>query len=70
MKKFILSTVTVLGILGATTVPAFANVIHSNGTSGKPVAMGSNTGSVQGQTNRSATGTQMKETHDGWATMD
>lgn len=66
VKKFILSTLTVVGVLGATTVPVFADVIHSNGTSGKPIAHGSNPGSVQAQQHRSVTGTQNKSTHDGW----
>jgi acyl-coenzyme A synthetase/AMP-(fatty) acid ligase len=66
MKKFLVSVVTVAAILGATAAPAFADVIHSSGTTGQPVAVGSNTGSVQGQTNRSATGSLSKETNDGW----
>ena len=69
VKKFILSAVTVVSILGATAAPAFANVIHSNGNTGVPIMMGSNSGSSQGQAHRSATGTQNKENHDGWATM-
>ena len=67
VKKFLVSAATVATILGMTAVPAFADVIHSNGSTGKPIAMGSNPGSVQGQAHRSATGTQMKFTHDGWA---
>ncbi len=69
MKKFLVSVVTVAAILGSTAAPAFADVIHSNGTTGQPVLVGSNTGSVQGQTHRSATGTLSKITHDGWMIM-
>ena len=70
VKKFLVSATTVVTILGMTAVPALANVIHSNGSTGKPIAHGSNSGSVQAQQHRSATGTQMKTTHDGWATVD
>lgn len=66
MKKLLASVVTVAAILGATASPAFADVVHANGSTGQPVMMGSNSGSAQGQANRSATGTQNKETHDGY----
>ena len=69
MKKVLVSLVTVAAILGATAAPAFADVVHANGTTGQPSAVGSNTGSVQGQTSRSATGTLNKDFHDGWMTL-
>ncbi|WP_067621434.1 hypothetical protein [Alicyclobacillus acidiphilus] len=69
MKKFILSAAAVAGIWAATTAPVFANVVHANGSTGVPSAVGSNSGSVQGQTNRSTTGTTMKFTNDGWAVL-
>ncbi|QSO48360.1 hypothetical protein [Alicyclobacillus mengziensis] len=70
MKKLILSVATVASVLTATAVPAFANVIHSNGSTGTPMMMGSNSGSTQGQAHRSSTGTQNKFTHDGWIMVD
>lgn len=69
MKKLILSVATAASIFCVTAAPAFANVIHSNGSTGTPIMMGSNSGSTQGQANRSATGTLNKFSHDGWATM-
>jgi hypothetical protein len=65
MKKLLATAVTVVAILGTTVAPAFASVIF-NGSPGQPTAMGSNSGSVQGQTHRSSIGTYNKVTHDGW----
>lgn len=70
VMKVILSVAAVASILGATAAPAFANVIHLNGTTGKPIAHGSNSGSVQAQQHRSATGTRSKFTSDGWAWIE
>ena len=70
VKKLIVTVATAAAIFGAAATPAFANVIHSDGSTGKPIAHGSNPGSVQAQQHRSATGTQSKATHDGWATME
>lgn len=66
MKKFVATVLTVVTLLSATSTTVFANVIHSNGATGQPVAVGSNLGSIQGQTNRSSTGTREKATNDGW----
>jgi len=68
MKKLLTSVCAVAVMLSVSAVPAFADVIHANGSTGKPSAVGSNTGSVQGQLNRSATGTYSKITYDGWRT--
>lgn len=68
MKKVLTSVCAVGVMLSVSTVPSFANVIHANGSNGKPSAVGSNTGSPQGMANRSATGTAMKFTNDGWRT--
>lgn len=70
MKKWLISLVSALVILGSTAAPAFADVIHASGTSGQPIAMGSNPGSGTGQAHRSSTGTTNKFTHDGWMWMD
>ncbi|MDA8195001.1 MAG: hypothetical protein M0Z53_13525 [Thermaerobacter sp.] len=51
------------GSLMAMSVPAYADVITANGP-GTPVGVVSNTGSVSGQTHRSAIGSQNKITHD------
>lgn len=66
MKRIFLTAITAATMIGAATVPSFADALHSNGTTGQPYAVDSNAGSVQGQTNRSATGTANKTTHDGF----
>ena len=66
MTKLFVTAATVLSILGATSAPAFANVIHASGNTGKPSIVYSNPGSKQGQTNRSSVGSTAKATHDGW----
>ncbi|WP_067717578.1 hypothetical protein [Ferroacidibacillus organovorans] len=68
MNKIVLSLSTIAVAVVFNVAPAFANVLHSSGRSGKPTAMGSNAGSIQGQSHRSATGTNSKLTHDGWRT--
>ncbi|OPG17370.1 hypothetical protein [Ferroacidibacillus organovorans] len=68
MKKLVISLSTIAVAVALNVAPAFANVIHSSGSTGKPTAMGSNAGSAQGQSHRSATGTTSKMTHDGWRT--
>lgn len=69
VKKFLVTSVTAAALLCAMSAPTFADVIHTNGTTGQPSEVGSNAGSVQGQTNRSTTGTTNKFTHDGWKTV-
>jgi len=65
MKKFVVASLVTLSsvVLSSVGSIAFADVIW--GPSGQPVAVSSNPGSLQGQANRSATGTQNKFTHDG-----
>ncbi len=66
MKRLILSSATVATFLFSAASPAFANVIRADSqTTGKPVAVQSNTGSAQALANRSATGTTNKFKHDG-----
>lgn len=66
MKKFLLSSMTIAALLCVSTAPAWADVVRPAGqTTGAPSASESNSGSVQGQANRSTTGTTNKLTHDG-----
>ncbi|MCL6547342.1 MAG: hypothetical protein K6T30_00360 [Alicyclobacillus sp.] len=66
MHKWLVSCLSVAALFATSTTFAFANVIRSDGqTTGKPAAVQSNPGSLQGQAARSATGTSNKMTHDG-----
>lgn len=66
MKKLLISGVTVATVVCTCIMPAWADVIRPIGqTTGTPAAAESNTGSAQGLSNRSETGTNNKFTHDG-----
>lgn len=64
MKKVVVSAFAAAAMLGASVMPAFADVLRT-GDTGQPYASVSDTGSAQGQANRSDTGTYNKYTHDG-----
>jgi hypothetical protein len=65
MKRLVVSAFAVLATLGASVVPAFADVLR-DGSTGQPYAVVSNPGSAQGQAHRSDTGTENKFTNDGF----
>lgn len=64
MKKYIAMGVCAITIAMSTAIPAFANVVRSDG--GRPIAAYSNTGSAQGQASRSSVGSTHKATSDGY----
>jgi hypothetical protein len=70
MKKWIVSVSVSAVVIVSGVAPVFADVLRSPGqATGHPYASESNTGSIQGQTNRSSTGTTNKFTHDGIHTI-
>ena len=66
MKRFLVGFMVVVAVVGISGAPAYADVLFTNGVPGQPYAVGSNSGSTQGQVNRSVTGTTAKFTNDGW----